>query len=203
MNLKSARKHRTHEAILESATALLRRQGIRNSTVSDVMKRAGLTVGGFYNHFASKDELFADTIRQSTTAVWRNLYCVAKGPTSQARLLAAIQAYLAPDHRDDPETGCVLPATVAEVALVGGVCREALATELAELAGLLEAVLPARVNVASGSPQPPVLGLVALMYGALSLSRALGETQQSDQVLEAARRMAASLLAGHTGAEPS
>lgn len=203
MNLKAARKRRTHEAILESAAAHLRRQGIRNSTVSEVMKGAGLTVGGFYNHFASKDELFADAIRQSTTSVWRGLYCGAKGPSAQARLLAAIQAYLSPAHRDDPEAGCVLPATVAEVALVGGACREALSTELAELAGLFEAVLPARSAASNGGPQPPVLGLVALMYGALSLSRALGETQQSDQVLEAARRMAASLLAGHTGTEPS
>ena len=65
MSQKAEQKQKSHEAILASAAALLLERGIRASSVMDVMKGAGLTVGGFYGHFESKEHLFTETIRST------------------------------------------------------------------------------------------------------------------------------------------
>jgi AcrR family transcriptional regulator len=89
-NQKTMQKEKSREAITASAATLLRRRGIRASSVMEVMKGAGLTVGGFYNHFGSKEELFVEAIRSTASATWQNLLNSAKGDSPRARTLSVI-----------------------------------------------------------------------------------------------------------------
>ena len=88
MNQKTKQKEKSREAITASAAALLRERGIKASSVMDVMKGAGLTVGGFYNHFDSKEELFVEALRNAASATWDPLLKSAKGDSPRARALS-------------------------------------------------------------------------------------------------------------------
>src|SRR5207247_5688264 len=112
-------KQKSREAIAASAATLLRERGIKASSVMEVMKCAGLTVGGFYNHFDSKEKLFVETLRDTSSATWDKLLRSAKGDSPRSRALSVIRQYLSRSHRDDRETGCLLPSAAPEVARVG------------------------------------------------------------------------------------
>jgi TetR/AcrR family transcriptional repressor of nem operon len=156
----------------------------------EVMKGAGLTVGGFYNHFGSKEELFVETIRNTASTTWQNLLKSARGDSPRARTLSVISKYLARAHRDSKETGCLLHSVVPEVAREGEPYRSALEKELSgfvsSLAGMIEAGTKSREQA---------LGLIALMYGTLSLSRAMADTRLSDEFLQAGKKLSAQVLA--------
>jgi TetR/AcrR family transcriptional regulator, transcriptional repressor for nem operon len=189
MNQKTEQKLKSREAILSSAAALLRERGIRASSVSDVMKGAGLTVGGFYNHFDSKEALFAETIRSSAGLMWRKLFSSARGGTPREHVMSVLGRYLSRTHRDSAEQGCVLPNTVPEASREGEPYLSALEPELAGFVKSLSELLegPGRREKA--------LGLIALMYGALSLARAVRGTPLSDEFLQAAKKLAERALA--------
>jgi TetR/AcrR family transcriptional repressor of nem operon len=184
MNRKAERKQESHEAILASAAGLLRKQRIRASSVQDVMKGAGLTVGGFYAHFESKEHLFAETIR-NTSAHRTRLCSAAKGGTRRERAIAVMRRYLSRAHRDHPEKGCILPSTAPEVARDGEPYREALEEQLS---GFITAF-----NDLAGDRQKSV-ALVAMMDGALSLSRAVEGTPLSNELLKATQSAGEQLL---------
>jgi TetR/AcrR family transcriptional repressor of nem operon len=190
MNQKTKQKQKSREAIAASATALLRERGIKASSVMDVMKGAGLTVGGFYNHYDSKEELFVEALRNAASTNWDQLFKFAKGDSPRSRTLSVIRQYLSRKHRDNKETGCPLPSTAPEVAREGEPYRSALEEELSGFASSLANM----IDVGAESREK-ALGLIALMYGALSLSRAVAGTRLSDEFLQAGRRLADLALA--------
>ncbi len=187
---RAEQKRRTREAILASAGTLLRTRGIAESTVGEVMQAAGLTVGGFYGHFDSKEELFVEAIRCAAAAGRQRMEAVAHVSPDRVGALNAVAAYLSPAHRDDVAGGCPLPNPVAEVARAGEPYRAALAevydsfvVPLAEMLG------------GSDASRKEALGLLSTMYGALSLSRAVAGTPLSDEILTAALDQAERVLA--------
>jgi len=190
MNQKTKQKQKSREAIAASAAALLRERGIKASSVMDVMKGAGLTVGGFYNHFDSKEELFVETLRHAASANWDQLLKSAKGDSPRARTLSVIRQYLSRQHRDNKETGCLLPSAAPEVAREGEPYRSALEAELSGFVSALAKMVDGGVE-----SREKALGLIALMYGALSLSRAVAGTRLSDEFLRAAKKLGEGALA--------
>jgi TetR/AcrR family transcriptional regulator, transcriptional repressor for nem operon len=198
MSQKAEQKQKSHEAILASAAALLRERGIRGSSVMDVMKGAGLTVGGFYGHFESKEQLFTETIRSTARAMWSGMLQRAMGDTSRSPMMSVLERYLSRKHRDNPEVGCPLPSIASEVAREGEPYRGALEEELGgfvrDLSGLLGPGEKSREKA---------LALLALMYGALSLARAVRGTSLSDEFLEAARKLGAQALEGGSASPES
>ena len=184
MNQKARQKQKSREAIAASASALLRERGIKASSVMDVMKGAGLTVGGFYSHYDSKDELFVETLRNAAASNWAHLLQTAKGDSPRSRTLSVLREYLSRRHRDNKETGCLLPSTAPEVARQGEPYRSALEQELSAFVDSF-----AKMIDAGRGSREKALGLIALMYGALSLSRAVAGTRLSDQFLEAAKKL--------------
>jgi TetR/AcrR family transcriptional regulator, transcriptional repressor for nem operon len=184
MNQKARQKQKSREAIAASASALLRERGIKASSVMDVMKGAGLTVGGFYSHYDSKDELFVETLRNAAASNWAHLLQTAKGDSPRSRTLSVLREYLSRKHRDNKETGCLLPSTAPEVARQGEPYRSALEQELSAFVDSF-----AKMIDAGRGSREKALGLIALMYGALSLSRAVAGTRLSDQFLEAAKKL--------------
>ncbi|HMG36290.1 MAG TPA: TetR/AcrR family transcriptional regulator [Blastocatellia bacterium] len=185
MNQKAKQKQKSREAIAASAAALLRKRGIKASSVMDVMKGAGLTVGGFYNHYDSKDELFVEALHDAASANWDQLLKSAKGDSPPSRALSVIRQYVSRKHRDKKETGCPLPTTAPEIAQEGEPYRSALEEEISGFARSL-----AKMIDAGAESREKALGLIALMYGALSLSRAVAGTRLSDEFLKAGRKLA-------------
>ncbi len=148
------------------------------------MKGAGLTVGGFYAHFKSKQELIDETIRRTIGASWDRLFTMVETLPEAERLERFLRGYLSKTHRDGNAKGCPFPAVVGEIATTAREHRGALAQSepvVERLAKLLPEV------GGQSNARLIAVGLVALMYGGLSLSRAVQGTALSDDILEACR----------------
>jgi TetR/AcrR family transcriptional repressor of nem operon len=186
MNAKVEQKERSHETILGSAARLLREKGIAGARVADVMKGAGLTVGGFYAHFASKEALIDDALRRTAAEMRERLFAGLADKPAADRAEVVLKRYLSAVHRDDSTLGCPMPAVVGEVATSAAEHREVLGEQVSRMAAELEQHLPVRDGL---SKRHLALGLVALMYGGLTLARALRTTPLSDEILRACRAL--------------
>lgn len=174
----SEKKAKTRERILAAAGAALLQRGPVEPRIGEVMDAAGLTVGGFYAHFESKDALMLEAFRQ-LLGHRRSLMGQADSELSAAErrsLLAAF--YLSRKHRDGGDDGCPLPSTVGDIGRLPEAFRQALAEHLE----LMVVQLSAAPEDASD-----VLADIALMVGGLALARALGPGELSDRVLRAAK----------------
>lgn len=178
MPLSKQHKTATRARILENAGAMFRRDGVDGVSVPGLMKEAGLTHGGFYAHFASKDALVAEVIRETLDETSKGLARVAKA--SETPVSAVIDQYVAPDHRDHPEAGCSIVALGAEASRGDEAARKSMADSVA---GAFS-----RVGEAIGfekDRQDEVIALYAGMIGAVLLARACsGDPELSDRVLK-------------------
>ncbi|MFO0577499.1 MAG: TetR/AcrR family transcriptional regulator [Polyangia bacterium] len=193
MSTKLMRKERSHETILESAGRLLRSRGISGARVADVMQGAGLTVGGFYAHFASKDELVSEVLRRLGAEHRERLFARIEEKPAADRAEVILKRYLSAAHRDATDQGCPFPAVIGEVGTTAPEQRDVLAEEVALMVERLESLLPASK---SARTRTLALGLVALMVGGLSLARALRGTELSDEVIRACRALGAAAVRG-------
>ncbi|MFO0663019.1 MAG: TetR/AcrR family transcriptional regulator [Polyangiaceae bacterium] len=190
---RSDQKERTHERIIDSAARLLRASGIGRASVTEVMKGAGLTVGGFYAHFASKSRLVEETIRHALADQRRKVFRSAEGASPEERLNHLFRVYLSRTHRDHPEEGCPLPAVVSEIAQAERDERSAFVAELdVHLSALEDLADPS--GMAGMDRRTLALGLLCMLYGGLSLARATKGTELSDEILKAARAFARSAV---------
>jgi TetR/AcrR family transcriptional repressor of nem operon len=178
---EKAAEHR--ERIIDAAGALFRSKGFDGVGVADIMKAADLTHGGFYGHFASKDDLMAQASQRSMARAafnWRKV--IADSPDDP--YAALLNNYLSPRHRDDPGRGCAFAALGGEAARCGMPVRDAFAQGLALLIDILAGVTTGRSKAAR---RRKAIAAVAELVGALVLARAVGRTQLSDEILDAAR----------------
>jgi len=185
---KAERWEKTHAEIQRAAAKLMRSRGLRLPSVADVMKGAKLTVGGFYGHWESKEALFEEALRATLREGWGELIASARGETAKERLGSIVRRYLSRAHRDAPETGCPLPATLTDISLLGDPYRGAFAEELEGVVGEL-----GRLSASLGG-KDLALGLFALLVGGLSVARATEGTPISDQVLASTRALALAAL---------
>lgn len=192
MNAKVEQKERSHASILRSAARLVREKGISGARVADVMKGAALTVGGFYAHFGSKDELVAETLRGTGAKMRDGLFARLSEKPEGDRAEVVLKRYLSPAHRDAGTLGCPFPAVVGEVGTTAPQHRAVVAEQVQALIDGLAEHLPGRSRALA-------TGLAALMYGGLSLSRAVKGTDLSDEVLRACRSLGSAAIRGATG----
>jgi TetR/AcrR family transcriptional repressor of nem operon len=148
------------------------------------MGGAGLTVGGFYAHFSSKESLVDDAIRRTAAFMRHKLFERIEDKPFAARAEVILKRYLSAAHRDDPVQGCPLPAIVGEVSTLAPEHRDVLAEELSELAEELTKHLP---REGGGAQRTTAIAMIALMYGGISLARAVRGTELSDEILRACR----------------
>ncbi len=174
----SDKKAKTRERILQAASCALIQHGPADPSVSDVMGAAGLTVGGFYAHFESKDALMLEAFTHLLNQRRALLSEVDPALSGLERRTLVAAFYLSRKHRDAKEQACPLPAALGDMASLADEFR----TVLAEHLELMMAQL-------SGSPEEAdkVLADLALMVGGLALARALGTDPLSDRVLRAAK----------------
>ena len=189
--MRYSRDHKTgtRRRIVDAASRAFRRQGASGVSVSQIMAEAGLTVGGFYRHFGSKDELFREALEQAMGETLDLLQRTERGPELEGDewLRLAAKIYLAPAHRDMHERGCPLPALTAEVGRRGDEARRSFAESLRTLAD----VIAARID-----PEEPeagrarALGFLSTLVGGLLLARGVGDDRLSREILDAGREAA-------------
>lgn len=180
-------KQATHERILEAASTLFRRQGFSATSVENVMRAAGLTVGGFYAHFASKQELLTETLSRvmgRRRVEWMQGLEDLKGPEWMSHL---VRRYLSRAHRDAEVPACILPAAVSDVVRGEPALKETLAREVEKMAEAIAAHLPGDERA---SARERALAAYALCIGTLALARATQGTPLSDELLSASRKVA-------------
>jgi TetR/AcrR family transcriptional repressor of nem operon len=168
------------QKILDVAGTLFRERGFDGAGVDDIMKRAGLTHGGFYGHFGSKDDLAAETCtRVMAGEGWAERLTGAPNPSFGA----VVGAYLSPSHRDAPGRGCLLAALGSDVVRQPRSVRRAFTEGLRSRVEALQRLLAGR-SVAARHER--ALATMAGLVGALMLSRAVDDPKLSDGILKAA-----------------
>jgi TetR/AcrR family transcriptional repressor of nem operon len=184
MRYSKEHKLETHARIVKKASVRLRERGAHGIGVADLMKEAGLTHGGFYAHFDSREALVIEAFGYAmdrSTERWRKL---AEATPPELRLAAIVESYLAPAHRDDPGHGCAVPALGAEIARESPKTRKAFAARLEQMIDMLAAQIPA---IAPEVARKQAMAAVATMMGTLVLARIAGTGELSDAILEAGR----------------
>lgn len=181
MKVSRADAERNRERIIEVAAKLFRERGFDGIGVAELMKSAGLTHGGFYGHFASKEDLMAQASARALDASLGGLNRLAERSGSDA-LAAVASAYLSPAHRDQPGAGCALAALGAEGARHEAPVRAAFTRGVETAVDLLMRLLP---DGPERARREQALAVYASMVGALVLSRAVDDTALSDEVLQA------------------
>jgi TetR/AcrR family transcriptional regulator, transcriptional repressor for nem operon len=175
----------TRNRIVENASRALRQSGADGMSVADLMKLAGLTHGGFYSHFESREALVIDAFTLAmdrTVAQWMSL---TRAMPIEERLEVFVDAYLSPKHRDDRAHGCVLPALGTDIARSSKQARRIFARKLDEMIDVVAGFVPGK---------PPkqarriAIATLATMMGSIALARAVGDDKLSDEVLGAGRQ---------------
>ena len=186
MRYDSEHKQKTREKVLKAAAKAIRAQGPHRVGVADVMRDAGLTHGGFYAHFESKDDLVASAIGQMfEQSRARFLNEVKDYPPARA-LSAYVDFYLSTRHRDARASGCPIPALAGDLPRLDRAAR----TRFAEgVASLTHAVAGRIGQLGLDEPEALARSIVAEMVGALSLSRAEPDEQKSNQMLADSREL--------------
>jgi TetR/AcrR family transcriptional repressor of nem operon len=168
------------ERVLEVAGTLFRERGFDGIGVADIMKRAGLTHGGFYDQFGSKDDLAAEaTARVLGKTGWQQRLTGKPDPSFGD----AVRAYLSPRHRDDPGTGCLISALGSDAARQSRAVRRAFTDGFRARIDAWLTLVPGRSRAAR---RKRALATMASLVGALILSRAVDDPTLSDEILEAA-----------------
>jgi TetR/AcrR family transcriptional regulator, transcriptional repressor for nem operon len=184
--MRYSREHKleTHARIVKKAAVRLREKGAHGVGVADLMKEAGLTHGGFYAHFDSREalviEAFAHAMDRSTER-WRKL---GEQTPPEKRLATIVESYLTPVHRDDPGHGCSVPALAAEIARESPKTRKAFAAKLEQMIEMLAAQIP---DVPPRAARQQAMSTIATMMGTLVLARVAGNGEFSDEILGAGR----------------
>lgn len=180
----TSRKEVTHERIVEVAARAIRRSGYDGTGVADIMKEAGLTHGGFYSHFASREALLAEAAdRAGAEAVAVSAQIAAAVPPEQA-LQALVQAYLSKQHFDSIETGCPVCALGSEMPRQAPEVRRAATRRIKEMIDVVARQLP---DWGQPGAHEQALMTVATMVGTLLLARAVDDVRLSESFLSAAR----------------
>lgn len=180
MKVSRAEAAQNRERIIEVAAKLFREHGYDGIGVADLMKSAGLTHGGFYGNFASKEDLMVQASARALGASVEALQQVAESGGGNA-LSAVASAYLSPAHRDRPGEGCTLAALGADAARHGAPLRGAFTQGVRSMVDMLARLLKGKSERAK---RERALAIYASMIGALVLARAVDDAELSEQVLQ-------------------
>lgn len=191
-------KERTREQIVSAAARAFRQEGVAGVSVGELMGRAGLTHGGFYAHFRSKDQLVAEACRCALRESSARLMEAARQAPREERLAAFIHAYASPAHRDDPGGGCIMPALAAELSRHTPEVRAAFTESFREGIARLERALPEGEDRSDRA-----LALMSGLAGAVMLARAVDDPALSDRILNSARDVFTAAFAEVPNPSPS
>ena len=183
---RETKKAKTHDEIINSAAELIRKEGISAASVDRVMKGAGKTVGGFYAHFSSKHHMVAEAIHHAILENVNLLTAGSEESSPEEQYNMAVRRYLSRQHRDMGQKGCPLPAVLSEIESADEIVSE---TFTHAVSSLTEGLVPLFEDLDGLTARQRALGTVATMIGALALARATKNSELSDEILLAGRKL--------------
>jgi TetR/AcrR family transcriptional regulator, transcriptional repressor for nem operon len=184
MRYSKEHKQETHARIVRKASVRLREKGAHGIGVADLMKEAGLTHGGFYAHFDSREALLIEAFAYAmdrSMEYWRK---TTAETSPEKRLATIVDSYLTAVHRDDPGRGCAVPTLGAEIARESPKTRKAFAAKLEQMIDMIAEQLP---DLPPRAARKQAAATLATMMGTLVLSRIAGNGEFSDEILAAGR----------------
>jgi TetR/AcrR family transcriptional repressor of nem operon len=184
MRYDAEHKERTRQRVLKEAAAAIRQNGPDRVAVASIMAKAGLTHGGFYAHFESKDDLLVQAIDQMFEQSLAQADALMGDMEPAEGLGRYVSFYLSPLHRDQRDQGCPLPTLSADLPRLAEPAREAFERGAARITTAIAQRLEAL-----GHDEPGLLAVSVLseLVGAMVLSRSIADTQRSADILRASR----------------
>jgi AcrR family transcriptional regulator len=180
-------KQRTREKIVDTARRLFNRHGFNGVSIDEIMADAGLTRGGFYNHFSTKEELYAEVVQQVLSCREGEGASYADGTQPRSSGGEFIAAYLSQAHFADRDNGCPLMALPSDVARGGEPVRRAYRQVLEYMIEHLQDGVP------GSKARQRAMAVAALCIGGMAVARAIDDVRLAHEIREAAKAMALSL----------
>jgi len=194
MRYEKGHKEQTRRRVVEVAAGRFRKHGIESSGVAELMADAGLTHGGFYAHFTSKDALIKTALGTALEATRSDLAEAVEAAEKGGGIEAIVRTYLLPLHRDHPERGCAAAALVGEIARTTRATRTEFTMQTEKLLDLIVAQLPTRLT--KTVRRETAMAIYATMIGTLQLARAVTDPELSERLLDAGTSAAIELSKG-------
>lgn len=186
MRYSKDHKAETHARIVKSAAVQLREKGAQGIGVADLMKEAGLTHGGFYAHFKSREALVIEALNYAmdrSRERWGDV--VARAPEGEG-FEALVRHYVTPAHRDNPGHGCTMATLGSEATREGPKARKMFLGQLERMIDTLAAQLPGPAK----ETREQAIAALATMMGTILMSRVAGSSELSSQILDIGREAA-------------
>ncbi|RUL65928.1 TetR/AcrR family transcriptional regulator [Dyella dinghuensis] len=187
MRYEKGHKETTRRRIIDTAAERFRKEGIANVGVANLMSEIGLTQGGFYNHFESKDDLTREALAVGQGRM-RERWLKVSSETGRPNLEELINGYLSASHRDNVGSGCMLATLAIEAGRTDGPVRAQLSGSIKEMVKLVGSVLPESLK--PEQREANAAAVVSCLIGTMVLARATDDREMSDRFLESGRRAA-------------
>ena len=189
-------KIKTHDRIVRTAAKSFREKGLAGVAIADLMKEIGLTVGGFYKHFDSRDDLVAESLK-AAAGPWQRQLLAAESGGPPLNYESLIDSYLSEPHRDHPGTGCPVSALACDIARSNKKIRSLLTETTKSYFDLLVKSLPQDDSAARSKA---ILSVSAVL-GAVELARAVSDPTLSKEILKSTREVLRQLVSCSTHAK--
>ncbi len=189
MRITEEEKAKNRARIVETAGKLFRERGVQEVGIADLMREAGFTHGGFYNHFESKEALAAEVCATSIAKGNQSFADGLRGGDADAAWRRFVEDYLSPSHRDDPAGGCTMAALMGDAAHEPTEVQATIACGSNELVELIAGYFSRRYRLDAAAGRRRAIEAVTQMLGALSLSRAMvrADRKMADEVIAVCR----------------
>lgn len=190
MRYSKGHKEATRQRIIDTASARFRGEGIAAVGVANLMGDIGLTQGGFYNHFESKDDLAREAVAKGWQGTFERLE-KRLGDPEHGGIEAVIDSYLSARHREHMADGCVAAALSPEIARGADVVRAEFTRGTDQIVALLADALPKTLK--PKQRRAAAMAIFSTLVGTLALARAVADPDMSDEMLAAGRKAALAL----------
>jgi TetR/AcrR family transcriptional repressor of nem operon len=184
MRYRPEHKIESHRKIVKDASRRVRAEGLNGATVSSVMKDAGLTHGGFYKHFRSKEDLLLESLREGFREIEETLVHAAEQSRPGDAWKAVVKTYLSLDLCENPERGCPLAALSPELARADKKMKPQIVTELLSYKSRMLPLMPGQ---SSPDKERAFFAIFSAMIGAVEIARLLPDRAMREKVLASTR----------------
>lgn len=185
MRYPKPHKNETRERILRAAATRLREQGAYSESIANLMKSAGMTHGGFYAHFESREALVGEVVLVAMEQTNSRLLRLVAGKSRSMGLRAIVRAYLNRSHRKNAGRGCALPALGGDLGRSSDATRENFSRKFEEMIEIVILQLP---DAGTKATRQKAIAAIATMVGSLIVARATSDNELADEILIAGRR---------------
>jgi TetR/AcrR family transcriptional repressor of nem operon len=194
MRHSKAEKAKTHERIVAIASKRFREEGLAGIGIADLMKDAGLTVGGFYKHFNSRDALVAEAVG-SALELWKRQVDAAASGGLPVTYESLVDEYLSEAHRNHLGTGCAVSALAGDLARADRRTRALVSRKVRDNIELLASLIRNTNKTGSGSARAQAVLTYCALVGAIGMARAVSDEELSREILKTAAQRLKNLAA--------